>query len=200
MQLVLIALGYASVCGVGASILYARHLQELRDPVGVAASAGMYAFGDAMAYLFIALLFMIPTAFLLRLIARFHTFYTRYSLLLLSISLPSPSIFGMFFRGASQASQIVSNLGFFRLTFAPLVIVGLGISRRSPRRQGKAADFLCFLDRGRGLWHCPVAAHRGAVGAQALKAYFASPCFVIRSAFMYGRRASGTTTLPSLSW
>jgi hypothetical protein len=48
---------------VAATLLYGRHLQELKYPDE--ASGGMWAAGDALLYIFIACLFMVPTAFLI---------------------------------------------------------------------------------------------------------------------------------------
>ncbi|MGD1093674.1 MAG: hypothetical protein ABSB35_17005 [Bryobacteraceae bacterium] len=67
IQFGLVAMGYAAVLVVAAALLYKRHLVELQDPV--AASGGMAAAGDTLLQLFIGCLFLIPTAFLIRIIA-----------------------------------------------------------------------------------------------------------------------------------
>jgi hypothetical protein len=71
-QLWLIVSGYAVVSVVAAGLLFGRYLQELTHPADVQAYGGMYAFGDAILGLFVAFLFLIPTVFLLRVMARFE--------------------------------------------------------------------------------------------------------------------------------
>src|SRR5580698_212683 len=87
MQLWLIAGGYAAVIVISALWLLARYLQEAAHPADVSAAGGMYAAGDAMLALFIACLFLIPSFFLLRVIAKFEGLYTTYSQFLLAFSL-----------------------------------------------------------------------------------------------------------------
>jgi hypothetical protein len=128
-QLRFIALGYAAVLAVAAYLLYERHLQELRHPADVVASSGMYAGGDALLTIFIACLFMIPTIFLLLVIARFEAFYTAYAQLLLGISLSAPVCLSMFFFGENRVAQSVSILCFYRLLLSPFILVGIGVSR-----------------------------------------------------------------------
>jgi hypothetical protein len=64
---------------VAADLLYENHLQEFNHPADVVASGSMYAFGDPLLGIFIACLFMIPTAFLLWVAAGFEII-TRYGL------------------------------------------------------------------------------------------------------------------------
>jgi hypothetical protein len=73
----LVAGGYAAVFVVAAALLYRRHLVELQDPV--AASGGMAAAGDMLLHLFIGCLFLIPTAFLIGIMAKFEAMYAAYS-------------------------------------------------------------------------------------------------------------------------
>src|SRR5580704_13453646 len=94
LQIRSIASGYAAVLAVAATILYGRHLQELRYPAE--ASGGMWAFGDALLYIFIACLFMVPTIFLLFVIAKFEAFYKTFSKLLLGLSLSAPICLSLF--------------------------------------------------------------------------------------------------------
>src|ERR1700691_1153560 len=80
--------GYAAVLVVAAASLFWRHLVELQDPA--AASGGMAAAGDAMLYLFLGCLLLIPTAFLIRIIAKSEAPYTAYSRFLFGLSLSAP--------------------------------------------------------------------------------------------------------------
>ena len=129
VQLGFVALGYAAVFAVAADLLYERHLQELRHPADVVASSGMYAGGDALLQIFIACLFMIPTIFLLLVIARFEAFYTAYSQLLLGLSLSAPVCVSVFFFGENHVAQGVSIFCLYRLLLSPLILVGIGVSR-----------------------------------------------------------------------
>jgi len=86
-QLGSIALGYAPVTVVAAGLLYERHLQEVNHPADVAASGGMYAGGDALLSIFIICLFMIPTVFLVWVVAKFEALFLAYSQLLLVLCL-----------------------------------------------------------------------------------------------------------------
>jgi hypothetical protein len=132
-QLGFIALGYAAVLVVAAVLLYSRHLQELRDPADVVASGGMYAGGDALMEIFIACLFMIPTVFLVCVIARFEAFYEAYSQLLLGLSLSAPICLSVLALGEHYFAQSVSILCLFRLFWSPFILLGIGVSRLAAR-------------------------------------------------------------------
>jgi hypothetical protein len=123
----LVGLGYAAVFAVGAILLYGRHLQELKYPAE--ASGGMWAAGDAMLLIFIAGLFMIPTVFLIWVIARFESVYAAYSQFLLGLSLSAPVCLSVFLLGGSQVAQTLRSLCLFRLLGSPFILVGIGISR-----------------------------------------------------------------------
>lgn len=130
-QLGLIALGYAAVFAAAATLLYARHLQELRYPAE--ASGGMWAAGDLMLWIFIACLFLIPTAFLIWVIARFEAFYATYSRFLLGLSLSAPVCLSVFMLGENQVAQSLGFLCLYRLLGSPFILVGIGISRFAAR-------------------------------------------------------------------
>jgi hypothetical protein len=126
-QLWLVGLGYAAVFAFGAILLYGRHLQELRYPAE--ASGGMWAAGDALLLIFIAGLFMIPTVFLIWVIARFESVYAAYSQFLLGLSLSAPVCLSVFLLSESQVAQTLGSLCLFRLLGSPFILVGIGISR-----------------------------------------------------------------------
>ena len=130
-QLWLVALGYAAVFVVGAALLYGRHLQELHYPVE--ASGGMWAAGDLMLWIFIACLFMIPTVFLIVVIARFEAFYAAYSRFLLGLSLSAPVCLSVFMLGENQVAQSLGVLCLCRLLGSPFILVGIGMSRLAAR-------------------------------------------------------------------
>ena len=126
-QLGLVALGYAAVLVVAATLLYGRHLQELKYPAE--ASGGMWAAGDALLYIFIACLFMVPTVFLIWVTARFEAFYTAYSKFLLGLSLSAPVCLSVLFLGENHVRQSLITLCLYRLMWLPFILVGIGVSR-----------------------------------------------------------------------
>jgi len=123
----LVAVGYAVVSAVAAALLFGRHLQELRYPAD--ASGGMWAFGDALLYIFIAGLFMVPTGFLIWATAQFEAYFTGYSIFLLGLSLSSPVCLIVLYAGEKHVGQALINLCFCRLMSSPFILVGMGISR-----------------------------------------------------------------------
>jgi hypothetical protein len=145
-QLWLVALGYAAVFAAAATLLYARHLQELKYPAE--ASGGMWAAGDALLLIFIACLFMIPTVFLIWVIARFESVYTAYSRFLLGLSLSAPVCLSVFLLGESQVAQNLGSLCLCRLLGSPFILVGIGISRLVARfdRAKRLASYALLIE------------------------------------------------------
>lgn len=128
-QLWLIAFGYAAILAVAAALLLGRYLQEVTHPADAQAYGGMYAFGDAVLGIFIACLFMIPTVFLVRVMARFEAFYTAYSQLLVGISLSAPVCLGLLYFGKDHVAENLRNLCLYRFLCSPFILVGIGVSR-----------------------------------------------------------------------
>ncbi len=131
MQFGLVAGGYAAVLLFSAALLYGRHLMELQDPG--AASGGMAGFGDTILYLFIGCLFLIPTAFLIWIIARFEAQYTIYSRLLFGLSLSAPVCLTVVLLGDNYVPRSLSWFCGFRVLGSPVVLVGMGVSRFAAR-------------------------------------------------------------------
>ena len=123
----LIALGYGAVLVVATTLLYGRHLQELKYPAE--ASGGMWAAGDAFLQIFIACLFMVPTVFLIWVTARFEAVYTTYSKFLLGLSLSAPVCLGVLFLGEKRVGESLIALCWYRLMWLPFILMGMGISR-----------------------------------------------------------------------
>ena len=142
----LIALGYAAVFAVAATLLYGRHLQELKYPAE--ASGGMWAAGDLLLQIFIGCLFMIPTVFLIWAAARFEASYTAYSKFLLGLSLSSPVALSVLFLGESHVGQSLINLSLYRLFVSPFILVGMGISRLVARfdRAKRFASYALLIE------------------------------------------------------
>jgi hypothetical protein len=110
MQFGLVAVGYAAVLVVAAALLFIRHLVALQDPA--AASGGMAAAGDTVLLLFIGCLFLIPTVFLIRIIAKFEALYTAYSRFLFGLSLSAPVCLSVVLLGDNYVAQSLSWLCF----------------------------------------------------------------------------------------
>ena len=127
VQIKLVALGYAAVSVVAAALLIGRHMQELMYPAD--ASGGMWAFGDAILYIFIACLFMFPTGFLIWATAQFEAYFTGYSIFLLGLSLSSAVCLIVLNVGENHVAEGLRNLCFSRLILSPFILVGMGISR-----------------------------------------------------------------------
>jgi hypothetical protein len=128
-QLWLIALGYAAVLAVAVALLGGRYLLERQHQADVEAAGGMYAFGDLLLGIFIACLFMIPTVFLLRVMARFEAFYTTYSQFLVGVSLSAPVCLGLLYFGRDHVTDNLRDLCLYRFVGSPFILVGMGVSR-----------------------------------------------------------------------
>ena len=145
-QLWLIALAYAAVFVVAATLLYVRHLQELKYPAE--ASGGMWAGGDLLLDIFIACLFMVPTVFLIWVTARFEAFYTPYSKFLLGLSLSAPVCLSVLFLGENHVGQSLITLCLYRLMWLPFILMGMGISRLVARfdRAKRFASYALLIE------------------------------------------------------
>jgi hypothetical protein len=131
MQLGFVALAYGAAFLVAVAILYARHLQELRYPDD--AAGGMWAFGDLFLWVFIAGLFMIPSVFLVLVIAKFESFYITYSRILLALSLTGPICLSIFVLASRHLSEGVGSLFLYRFFGSPFIFVGISVSRMAAR-------------------------------------------------------------------
>jgi hypothetical protein len=126
-QLWFIALGYAAVFALLAALLLKNYLMRRYYPAESA--GGMAAFGELIGYVLIACLFMVPTAFLVRVMAQFEALYTTYSQLLVGISLSAPVCLSWLYFGKAHVSDNLKLLCTCRLLCAPFVLVGAVISR-----------------------------------------------------------------------
>jgi hypothetical protein len=146
MQFGLVAVGYAAILVVSAALLYRRHLAEMQDPVGF--SGGMAAAGDSMLHLFIGCLFLIPTAFLIRIIAKFEVLYTAYSRFLFGLSLSAPVCLSVTLFGDNYVPQSFGWFCFFRILESPIILVGMGISRSAARfdRAKRFASYALLIE------------------------------------------------------
>lgn len=134
MKFRLVAAGYAAVIVVAAALLLVHHLVELQDPA--AAAGGMAAAGETMLVLFIGFLFLIPTAFLVWIMAEFEVRYTAYSRFLLGLSLTAPICLIVVAFGENHVAPSISWICFYRLMESPIFLVGMGMSRFAARFDG----------------------------------------------------------------
>jgi hypothetical protein len=143
-----IGLGYAAVFVVSAGLVLARYLLEITHRAEVAAAGGMYAAGDIFLAIFIIGLFMVPTAFLVWAMAKFETFYTKYSQVLLGLSLSAPVCLGLFHFGGNYVSQGLNLFCLCRLVLSPFILVGIGVSRLVARfdRAKKLTSYALLIE------------------------------------------------------
>jgi len=125
-QLWFAAVGYAAVFAVAACLIFGRYLLERNNPD---ASGGMFAAGDAMLAVFIAGLFMLPTVFLVWVMAKAEALYKVYSQFLLGLSLSAPVCLGLFVFGEKHVSDSLRLLCLGRLVGSPFIFVGIAVSR-----------------------------------------------------------------------
>lgn len=128
-QLGLVGSGYAAVFVVSGALVFSRYLMEHYHAADVSAAGGMYAFGDLLLGMFIAGLFMIPTVFLVWVMAKREAAYTTYSQLLFGLALSAPVCLGLFVLGKNHLSEGLSVVCLCRLVASPFVLVGIGVSR-----------------------------------------------------------------------
>jgi hypothetical protein len=119
---------------------------ELQDPV--AASGGMAAAGDALLHLFIGCLFLMPTAFLVWIIAESEVLYTAYARFLFGLSLSAPICLSVVLFGDKYVAQSLSWVCWFRILESPIVLVGMGISRFAARfdRAKRLASYALLVE------------------------------------------------------
>jgi hypothetical protein len=131
MKFGLVAAGYAAVIVVSAALLFLHHLVELQDPA--AAAGGMAAAGESMLVLFIGCLFLIPTAFLVWIMAKSEARYTAYSKFLFGLSLTAPVCMSVVVFGENHVAPSLSWFCFFRVMVSPVLLVAMGMSRFAAR-------------------------------------------------------------------
>jgi hypothetical protein len=139
-------LAYAAVFVAAATLLHVRHLQELRNPAE--ASGGMWAAGDLILDVFIACLFMVPTAFLIWFTASIEALYTPYCKFLLGLSLSAPVCLSVLYLGEKHVGESLINLCLYRLVCSPLILAGMGISRLVARfdRAKRFASYALLIE------------------------------------------------------
>ncbi len=129
-RLGLVAAVYAVVLATAMLLIYKRHLQYVNHPEDVAASSGMYAFGDSMLALFIGCMLLVATLILALVIRNSENLYTGYSKILLGLSLTAPICLGVLtIPAVNQGMTVLGEICIERLFGSPIVVVGLVVSR-----------------------------------------------------------------------
>jgi len=135
-QLNLVWAGYGLVLAASIGLVFLRYLQYVLHPQDADQYSGMWAGGDMILGIFIGGLFLIPTFFLLLVIAQSEAASTLYAKVVLGLSITLPLSVGTMLIPAVSQSWILGSPGFFRVMESPMVLVGLVISRlmvRFPR-------------------------------------------------------------------
>ena len=128
-QLWFVGLGYAAVFVIAAVLILARYLQEHFHRADMVAAGGMSAFGDLLLGIFIVCLFMIPTVFLVWVMAKYESAYTTYSQLLVGLSLSAPVCLSLFVFDKNHVAESLLIVCLCRLVGSPFVLVGIIVSR-----------------------------------------------------------------------
>jgi hypothetical protein len=121
-QLSLIGVGYVLVLGGASVIVYRRLAWEAANPEIVMASSGMYAGGDMLLAIFVGLLLLVPTIFLVRLLSQQENTALLLAKALLALGISAPVSLTSFVIGLKIAPGNLLALGFFRLLGSPVVL------------------------------------------------------------------------------
>lgn len=133
LQLELIAVAYAAILLLGTCWFFLRNLEALRDPQ--ASSGGMWAFGDEILIIFLYLLCLVPTFFLLRLMRTNDLVYDNYARIVLAISLTAPLCLAALVFHVGEKITLLHD--FFELRFfrSPMLFVLMVMSRLFARER-----------------------------------------------------------------
>jgi hypothetical protein len=142
MPLRLVALGYVAVALIAAALLYSRRLLERADPAS--ASGGMFAFGDILLHLFLGCLFLIPTAFLIWILAKSPAGYETYARFLLGVGVSAPLGLAGFLAGQNHLPDSVGwIICLFRVFGSPVVLLCMAASLWAAR-SGRARRLISY--------------------------------------------------------
>ena len=125
----IVIFGYVAAFLVSAALLFNRYMLYRNHAEEAAAAGGMYAFGDLILESMIVALFLIPTFVLALTIRDSEAGSTRYSQVLLGISLTAPLSLVFIIPAVTQLNDALGWIAFYRLWDAPLFFVGLVFCR-----------------------------------------------------------------------
>ena len=143
--------GYAAVLAIATLLVYERHMQYLHHPEDVAASGGMYAFGDWMLEIFIVGMFLILTLALALVIRKQEILYTGYSRILLGLSFTAPICLGVFsIPAVNQGNMLLGQICVERLFASPILAVFFVVNRLLARFEGakRLATYALLIECG----------------------------------------------------
>lgn len=118
------------VLAIATALIFWRQLQYVEHPADAAQYGGMWAGGDLMLELFICGMLLAMTFVLVLVIYKHEAAYTTYAKVMLALSVTAPVSVGLI--AIPAVSEGISLLGWtclFRVFAAPIVLLGLGISR-----------------------------------------------------------------------
>jgi hypothetical protein len=125
----LVAAGYGAVALASVGLIFVRYLAYKFQAVDADKYSTMWGFGDWMLEIFIIALFLVPTFFLLLVIAKSESASVFYSKVLLAFSLTSPLSVGLFFIPAVAQGWMPGIFCMYRLLGSPAVLIGIILSR-----------------------------------------------------------------------
>jgi hypothetical protein len=125
----LVGAGYAVILAFAGEEFYTQYLYEISHREEVIASSGMYAGGDMILEIFVALLLMIPTFFLIWIVAKFEAPYTIYSKLLLVVGFTAPVCLAVLYFGSQSWPANLGVFCFLRLFWSPFILAIILMSR-----------------------------------------------------------------------
>jgi hypothetical protein len=129
MKLMLVGAGYAVILAFAGAEFYERYLYEISHREEVIAESGMFAGGDMILAIFVVLLLMIPSLFLIRIGAKFEAPYTTYSKLLLFVGLSAPACLALLYFGSQRLPATFAVFCFERLFWSPFILAIIAMSR-----------------------------------------------------------------------
>ena len=146
----LVGAGYGVVALTGGGLVFARYVQYKLHAQDADLYSTMWGFGDWMLELFILGLFLVPTFFLLLVIAKSEPASILYSKVALAFSLTLPLSVGLFFIPAVGQGWLVGCPCLYRVLGSPVVLMGMTLSRvmaRFPRAK-RLASYALAVELG----------------------------------------------------
>src|SRR3954468_3363291 len=135
IQVEVIATAYAVILLMGVYWFHQRTLQELSDPQAAMASRGMYAFDDEIFTVFLCLLCLVPTFFLLRLMRTNPVVYGTYARIVLALSVTAPVCAAALALHVAEGNDWIEGFCVMRLWRSPLIFIAMVMSRLVARER-----------------------------------------------------------------
>jgi hypothetical protein len=150
-KLIGVGAGYAAVLAASAFLVFWRYLQYRWHPDDANQYSGMWAGGDMVLGVFIFLLFLVPTFFLVLVLRKSEAGYIGYAKVLLIVSLTAPTSVGLFaIPWLRNSNSLLGWVCMWRLFGSPFVLVGIVGSRllaRFPRAK-RLCSYAALVEAG----------------------------------------------------